>query len=114
MANQYPNTGSYQPLHILIADDLEVNQKIARLILQKAGRLIDLTENGQQALDICREYRYDFILMDLPMPIMDGYEATRQICELQLTAQSSKLIAPKKEDGDQSFVLSPQNCQLSP
>jgi CheY-like chemotaxis protein len=54
MANQYPNTGSYQPLHILIADDLEVNQKIARLILQKAGRLIDLTENGQQALDICR------------------------------------------------------------
>jgi len=66
-------------LRILIAEDNPANQTVARLILAKMGHQADLAVNGQQALGMLQERRYDAVLMDCQMPVLDGYEATRRI-----------------------------------
>jgi signal transduction histidine kinase/DNA-binding response OmpR family regulator len=70
-----------QSTRILLAEDNLVNQKLATIILNKAGYKVTVAENGKQALDIFTRNPGDFdaILMDIQMPEMDGYEATRCI-----------------------------------
>ena len=64
---------------ILLAEDNLVNQKVAIKALEKLGYSADTANDGAQALQATREKRYDLILMDVQMPVMDGMEATRQI-----------------------------------
>jgi two-component system sensor histidine kinase/response regulator len=64
---------------ILLAEDNLVNQKVAIKALEKLGYSADTANDGAQALQATRERRYDLILMDVQMPVMDGMEATRQI-----------------------------------
>ena len=64
---------------ILMVDDSKLNLKIGVLLLQEQGMIVDTAVNGKEAVDMIREKgmdAYDFVLMDVQMPVMDGYEAT--------------------------------------
>ncbi|MCA1899884.1 MAG: response regulator, partial [Chloroflexi bacterium] len=66
-------------IRLLLAEDNPVNQKLAVIMLQKAGYSVDAVETGAQALERVKTGGYDAVLMDVQMPEMDGFEATRQI-----------------------------------
>jgi polar amino acid transport system substrate-binding protein len=98
--------------HVLLVEDNEINQQVAREILEGAGLNVSLANNGREAIDAIMENEYDAVLMDVQMPVMDGYTATRKIREWELKAQSSKLKATEPEDKSQDSVLSPQSSAL--
>ncbi|WP_340005075.1 response regulator [Paenibacillus sp. FSL K6-0276] len=64
---------------ILVVDDHPINQRLMVSMLDKLGYAADMAEDGQQAVDMAIKQPYDFIFMDLQMPVMDGLEATAQI-----------------------------------
>lgn len=69
---------------ILIAEDNLINQKIVMLMFRKFDQIIDLAENGDIAVEKFRSDNYDLVLMDLHMPELDGFEATRKIREIEV------------------------------
>ena len=73
------NFAQKYPLHILVAEDNPVNQKLAEKILKKLGYQAQIVENGLEALHQLEQKKYDVILMDVQMPKMDGFEATEII-----------------------------------
>jgi len=75
MPDMSPIAGS----RILLVEDNEINQLVACDILQDAGFVVDVAENGQVALDLIAQYSYDLVLMDMQMPVMDGITATTTI-----------------------------------
>ncbi len=64
---------------ILLVEDNEINQEVALEVLEQAGLLVTVANNGQEAVDALATKDFDGILMDLQMPVMDGFEATQQI-----------------------------------
>ena len=81
MINRYehPLVNSAQQnngVSVLLVDDNAVNQQVAAAILQKQGFMVDIANDGAQALMLFRSKRYSVVLMDCQMPIMDGFEST--------------------------------------
>lgn len=69
--------------NILIVEDNEINQQIMKLSLIKLVKNVDVAENGKTALDMFGHNRYDLILMDIQMPVMNGITATKKIREIE-------------------------------
>jgi PAS domain S-box-containing protein len=79
--------------HILVVEDNAVNQKVTLHILKRLGYQADLAQDGREAVLAWQRGSYELILMDCDMPVMDGYEATRQIRSHERGAQHIPIIA---------------------
>lgn len=101
VAQEYTGNG-FKGSKVLIVEDNAINQKLTTTILEEEGFVFKIAENGQKAVDILRNEPYDVILMDLQMPVLDGYHATRIIREelkisTPVIAMTANALAGEKE-----------------
>jgi CheY-like chemotaxis protein len=82
-----------QRVRILSAEDNPMNQKLVVILLKKAGYSVDAVENGRRAIQSLKLKAYDLILMDVQMPEMNGFEATKAIREMEGGKQHTPIIA---------------------
>jgi two-component system sensor histidine kinase/response regulator len=78
---------------ILLVEDNEINQQVAKEILEGAGLNVTVANNGQEAVDAVQKDNFDAVLMDVQMPVMDGYTATREIRNLKSEIRNVPIIA---------------------
>jgi polar amino acid transport system substrate-binding protein len=64
---------------VLLVEDNEINQQVASELLQQAGLVVDIANHGREAIDMINDQSYDVVLMDIQMPVMDGYAATEHL-----------------------------------
>jgi CheY-like chemotaxis protein len=95
--------------NVLLVEDNEINQQVAREILEGAGLNVTLAADGQEGVNAVKQSNYDAVLMDVQMPVMDGYTATRKIREWEekLKAESSKLKESDAEELSSSSIQYP-------
>ncbi|ADL54426.1 PAS domain-containing protein [Gallionella capsiferriformans] len=105
--------------HVLLTEDNRINQLVASKMLEKIGLLVDIANNGEEAIQRLQEKTYDIVLMDIQMPVMDGLEATRLIRQdtrfinLPIVAMSAGVTLDEKSACDKAgmtgFVAKPIN-----
>jgi CheY-like chemotaxis protein len=92
--NQFGPAIDLKDANVLLVEDNLINQKIVILSIQKLVKNIDIANNGKEALDKFGTSKYDIILMDIQMPVMDGILATKKIREIEIsTNQHTPIIA---------------------
>jgi PAS domain S-box-containing protein len=102
-ANYQEAAAQVKNAYVLLVDDNTVNQEVAVEILQDAGLRVDVANNGLEAVEMVSKNRYDGVLMDCQMPVLDGFEATRRIRqdgrfnELPIMAMTANAMAGDKE-----------------
>ncbi|MEA2626689.1 MAG: two-component system, sensor histidine kinase and response regulator [Candidatus Binatota bacterium] len=86
-----PETRSHA--RVLVVEDNPVNQRVARLMLERIGCRVDVAGNGREAIALFEKVPYEIVLMDCQMPEMDGYEATAEIRQMESAGSRIPIIA---------------------
>jgi CheY-like chemotaxis protein len=100
-------------LRILLVEDHPLNVMVAQAELEEVmpKALVDVAGNGQLALDMVQAAHYDLVLMDVQMPVMDGYEATRAIRAVPIIAMTANVMRAEvercKQEGMDGFIPKP-------
>ena len=102
-----PLSGRLAGMRLLLVEDNEINQEMAQYILLHAGARVDIAANGRIAVDLLGERpdRYDAVLMDLQMPVMNGYEATAALRAMGLTALPIIAMTANAMDEDRQMAI---------
>ena len=109
-----------EKIQILLVEDNKMNQLVTRKQLERTGRFkLTIAENGQIATEILREQEFELVLMDIQMPVMDGYEATEYIRqELQIPPEILPILAMTAHadvvDSDKFKAVGMQDCIVKP
>lgn len=97
---------------ILLVEDNIINQEIALHMLRNMGLNVQVAQNGQEALDLVKDQNFDAILMDIQMPVMDGYQATRAIREFDQRTPIIALTAAAMIEDRSKALASGMNAHL--
>lgn len=113
---------SLQGLQVLLVEDHPINQVVARKMLERTGVVVTIANHGADALQILANHRFDAILMDCQMPVMDGYETTRRIrqdaalCHLPVIAMTANALTGEQERcmaaGMNAYITKPVDTHL--
>ncbi|WP_295006437.1 response regulator [uncultured Dechloromonas sp.] len=112
--------GGFMGQRLLVAEDNPVNQELIKELLEIAGLIVDIAENGREAVTMVQESSYDLVLMDMQMPELDGVEATKQIraltnvSEIPIIAMTANVMKEDRERclaaGMNDFIAKPIIC----
>jgi len=103
LADQQTEVTDLKGLHVLLAEDNEINQEVAGELLREVGVTFELAENGRQAVELAKKRHFSGVLMDIQMPEMDGYDAARTIrqtrthSDLPIVAMTANAMAGDRE-----------------
>jgi len=97
---------------ILLAEDSKTNQYVIIGMLDESNIHVDVADNGQEAIEMFRAKKYDLILMDLQMPLMNGYEACKIIRELDATVPILALSADVMQEDINKAIAVGMNAHL--
>ena len=101
-------------IRVLLVEDHELNQMIARIIMEEAGIEVDTAANGKIAVDMVQDTNYDVVLMDIQMPVKSGIEATKVIRnELKLNVPIIAVTANALKGDKEKFMAAGMNDYLS-
>jgi two-component system, chemotaxis family, CheB/CheR fusion protein len=106
-------SASVKPLSILIAEDMDYNQMMLKILLESWGHEADIANNGLEAIAMLREKPYDVILMDIQMPVLNGIEATKRIVAEWDQASRPYIVAVSAQEEQEEFAALGMDAYIS-
>lgn len=99
-------------LKILIVEDNKINQMVTKKLLDKSEHICKIAENGLEAINLVKKHKFDLILMDIHMPVLNGFEASKKIRELGIVTPIIALTASDKNEIINEMVINGINDVL--